>query len=318
MATQPKIAPLRPAQVRSRPIRIERVFDDPQDILRRVAERGPYQTTARLHQLGETLGAGAARAPWFKSYVEDPDILWNERWIDAAKRAFDASIVKPLVVALNLNAATPLGVPHLDLPSFRGLTAQSMPAWLLLNMAHSGLFHDWMAPYASGLCWFNADTYGAFEYWPKGLDHPSEIEEAPMWNRGIVSDNEFMWHRVHAIGSPEEQEQVKPLMDYNNMLEAMPDGCWEMRRGETSLKRFGPTQIRISLLWKAHVFTDEAHLASFEDERLNLTLDHVVDLYCAELAARGANAATPSDPLGDDGWRELLQREFAPPIQHLA
>lgn len=317
MATSLEVEPLRPAMVRSHPVRVDNVFDDPEAVLRLIVARAPYPTTARFHELGETLGAAAASAPWFKAHLEDQFLLENPRWIAAARKAFGAKIVQPLSVALNLNAATPLGVPHLDLPRFRGFGAPEMPVWLLLNMAHSGLFSDWMVPYASGLCWFNHDANGGFEYWPDGLDAPSVTEHAPMWNRGVVSDNEFMWHRVEAIGTPEEQRQVGALMGYNNTLHALDEGGWEMRNGSAALMRFSPEKIRISLLWKAHVFTDEAHLASFEDERFDLTLDQVTDIYLADLAARGMPACAPSDAVEDAEWRTLLQRVYAPPVEHL-
>ena len=310
------MAPLRPAFVRSHPVRMDAVFDDPEAALALIVARGVYQTTGKVHNLGATMGA-AATAPWFKGYLDDPLFLQNPRWIGAARKAFSAEIVRPFACMANLNLATPLGVPHLDLPQFRGFGAQQAPVWLLLNMSNSGLFHDWMAPIASGLMWFNNDATGGFEYWPDGLDAPSVVERAPAWNTGVMSDNEFMWHRMEAIGTPEEAARVRALMRYDNLLHALPGGGWEMRDGDQVLMAFAPGAMRISVLWKAHVFTDHAHLASFEDERLNLTLNQVVDTYTADLARRGIVADVPADPLSDNAWRELLQRVYSPPLTHL-
>src|SRR5262249_19878461 len=114
------------------------------------------------------------------------------------------------------------------------------------------------------------------------------------------------------------QAEVRRLMRYDNLLHHLPDSSWEMRDGDTALKRFASGTIRISVLWKAHVFTNAAHRASFEDERLNLTAGQVVDIYLTDLAKRGVTVARPADPFADDRWRELLQRVYAPPIQHLA
>ncbi|MCW1428166.1 hypothetical protein [Novosphingobium sp. JCM 18896] len=316
MASLAQVAALRPAMVRSRPVRVDAVFDDPTAVLRLLRERGPYQTTAAVHNLGATMGAGAASAPWFKAYLDDPLFIENSRWIAAAREAFGAAIVRPFAAMVNLNAATPGGVPHLDLAQFRGFGAQQAPVWLLQNMAHAGLFNDWMTPIASGLAWFYRGRDGGFEYFPDGPQAPSVTERAPLWNVGVMSDNEFMWHRVEPIGTPEEQGRVRALMHFDNRLHAI-EGGWEMRRGDDCLIRFGLDQVRISILWKAHVFTDAAHLASFEDERLNLTLEQVVDGYQADLIARGIAAKRPSDPLADDEWREVLQRVYAPPIEHL-
>ncbi len=316
MATLTQSAALRPAMVRSHPVTIHQVFDDPETALRLVEGLAPYPTTAKLHNLGATMGA-AARAPWFKAYCNDPLFMENPRWIAASREAFGAKIVRPFAAMVNLNLATPLGVPHLDLAQFRGFGAPQAPVWLLQNMAHSGLFDDWMVPIASGLCWFTRASNGGFEYWPDGLDGPSGIERAPMWNHGLVSDNEFMWHRMEDIGTPEEQAQVHAVMHYDNRLHALPDGGWELRAGDKMLLRFDPGTVRISILWKAHVFTDEAHLASFEDSRFDLTAGQVVETYLADLAARGISARAPGDPFADDDWRELLQRVYSPPIEHL-
>jgi hypothetical protein len=318
MATQPRIEPLRPAFVRSHPVRMAEVFDDPAAVLDLIAGHAPYQTTAKLHNLAATMGALATTAPWFKGYLDEPVFLENPRWIAAARKAFSAEIVRPFAAMVNLNAATPLGVPHLDLPQFRGFKAPDVPVWLLLNMANSGLFHDWMVPFASGLMWFNNSDTGGFEYWPDGLAALSVTEPAPAWNTGVMSDNEFMWHRMEAIGTPEEQAHVRSLMRYDNLLHHRPDGGWQMRDGDEVLLDFPPGAMRISVLWKAHVFTDAAHLASFEDERLNLSLDQVVDTYLADLRARGEPARAPSDACADEGWRDLLQRVYAPPVRHLA
>ena len=317
MTTMAKVKALRPAFVRSQPVRIARVFDDPEAVLRLLASRAPYSTTAKLHNLGETMGASAARAPWFKGYLDDGVFLENPNWIEAARRAFEAHIVKPLSAMVNLNAATPLGVPHLDLPQFRGFGPEQAPVWLLLNMAHSGLFHDWMVPYASGLAWFYGREDGGFEYWPEGLGAASVIEQGPMYNSGVVSDNEFMWHRMQAIGTDAEQEAVGAVMRYDAVLHRVSEQVWEIRDGDKVLLRLTPDRIRISILWKAHIFTDEAHLASFEDERFNLSVDQVTGIYLADLHARAVDAVRPEDPLSDDSWRELLQATYSPALDHL-
>jgi hypothetical protein len=296
---------------------MDAVFDDPDAVLELIARRAPFRTTGKLHNLGATMGR-AATAPWFKGYLDDPVFLENPRWIAAARESFSAEIVRPFACMVNLNLATPLGVPHLDLPQFRGFKAPDAPVWLLLNMSNSGLFHDWMVPFASGLVWFNKACAGGFEYWPDGLDAPSVTERAPAWNRGVMSDNEFMWHRMEAIGTHEEQSAVRALMRYDNLLHHMPDGGWQMRDGQEVVMDFAPGSMRISVLWKAHVFTDERHLASFEDERLNLTLEQVVDRYLDDLARRSVVTRAPVDPLADEEWRDLLQRVYSPPIEHLA
>lgn len=316
MTHSAELVGLRPAMVRSHPVRMERVFDDPEAVLHLLAEHGPYRTTAKVHNLAATMGRAAANTPWFREYLDDPVFLENENWIAAAREAFGAEIVRPFKVMVNFNAATPGGVPHVDLPLFRGFGAPEVPVWLLLNMSNAGLFNDWIAPIASGLAWFYKGRDGGFEYWPDGLHAASVIERAPMWNVGVMSDNEFMWHRVEPIGTVEEQARLAALMDYDNTLYRVADG-WEMRLDDRALARFAEDELRISILWKAYVFTDASHLASFEDARLNLTVEQVVDAYIADLDRRGIAAARPADPFLDEAWRELLQRTYPAPVDHL-
>src|SRR5262249_7029397 len=157
--------------------------------------------------------------------------LHNPRWIDAAKASFDATIVKPMRCLLNLNGPTPDGGAHLDLPAYRGFAAPQAPVWLLMNMTYSGLFHPWMTPIASGLAWFYRGRGGEFEYWPDGLDAPSEMEKPPLWNCGVMSDNEFMWHRVASIGAEADQKKLAAAMSYDAKVHWLGDG-WEIRNGE--------------------------------------------------------------------------------------
>jgi hypothetical protein len=163
---------------------------------------------------------------------------------------FDAEIVWPFKCLAQLNAPMPGTGVHFDLPLFRGFGAPNHPVWLLMNMAYSALFHDWMVPVASDL--------------------------------------------LHYAG----------------------EGIWEIRDGERVAHRLEPEQLRISLLWKARVFRDEVHLASFEDRAMDFSLDQVVEIYLDDLAARGVAASRPADPLGDAEWKRVLEAYPQPLSAH--
>ena len=45
---------------------------------------------------------------------------------------------------------------------------------------------------------------GEFEYWPEGFDRPSRTERPPYSNSCVIADNEYMYHRVGATGTPAE------------------------------------------------------------------------------------------------------------------
>lgn len=311
--TGARVDSLRPAALQSKPVRMPRVFEDPDAALRLIRERAPYRTMSAFHQLKNTMG-WAGEFPWFREAFADEAFLKNPVFLAAARAAFHAEIVRPTKCLINLNGPMKSGAPHVDLPVYRGLAAPAAPVWLLMNMTYSGLFHPWMVPVASGLAWFYGGQGGEFEYWPDGPDAASAREGPPLWNVGVMSDNEFMWHRVGPIGSHELQEQLHGSLRTSDSLHAAGGDGWEIRDGERTVTRLAASELRISILWKAFVFKDEAHLASFEDHAMDLDLPKVVDIYLDDLDRRGVRAKRPADPLEDPDWREVLQATYAPPF----
>lgn len=317
MAVGENVESLRPAAMQSRPVMIEHVFDDPEAIFGLVRERAPYRTIAAYHQMEDTLG-GERTQPFFRGAFDDEVLLHNPQLIAAARKSFQADIVRPFKCLAQINAPmTGTGV-HYDLPLFRGFGAPDYPVWLLMNMAYSTLFNDWMVPVASGLVWFWKGEGGAFACWPDGIDAPPMLVHPPMWNTGVVSDNEFMFHGVSPIGSPSDREAIRGTLRASDVMCAADDGGWEIRDGDRVVHRLDAEQVRLSILWKAHVFRDERHLASFEDRAMDLTLDRVVDFYLDDLSARGIVAKRPSDPLGDPEWKRVLEATYPQPLSPLA
>jgi hypothetical protein len=300
---------LRPPHVRSQPVDVARVFDDPDRIVRALQERGPYPTACAFHGMQDT-GAAMLRYPWFLTMAYDEPFLRIPSFEAAAREAFSCEIVRPLHCTFNFTHSPERQPPHVDLPVFRGMSAPETPVWLLMNMSYSKLFQDWMVPVASGLVWFWRGQGGEFEYWPDGLEASSRRVSPPMWNIGVMSDNEFMWHRVLPMPAAAEEDGLVGLRA-SDELHYVDDG-WDIRDGERRVAHLAPSEVRISLLWKAYVFKDQEHLASFEDSDFNLDLDQVVDIYLADLAAKGVAARRPSDPLADPAWRERLQDVYAP------
>ncbi len=304
--------PLRPSHMRSRPVRMDKVFDDPDAALRLVRKLTPYYTVGAYYN-GGVADPGSKDPPWFLTEPDCALLVHNPNWIAAAHKAFNAGIVKPIRCVVNLNPPAPDSPPHLDLPVFRGFSAPHMPIWLLMSMTHSGLFLDWLVPLASGVAWFWRGTGGEFEYWPEGPDSGSLCESPPMWNTGVMADNEVMWHRVGAIGTPRQQASSLATVPGDALMHCSGDG-WEIRQGDRSLADYSDDEVRISFVWKAYVFRDQEHLRSFEDKAYDLDLDMVVDMLCADLAARRLPSRRPPDPLGDGAWRQLLMSTYTTPF----
>ena len=304
---------LRPAMMRSKPVPIDRVFDDPDAVIGAIRDRAPYPTMAQFHGMAENLEA-AARLPWFRTQFDDPLFMNNSRWLQAAQESFSATIVQPLKCLININGPMTAGPPHLDLPVYRGFKAPEVPVWLLIVMSYSGLFHPWLVPIASGLAWFYRGTGGEFEYWPDGPTASSHCTRAPLWNCGVMSDNEFMWHRIGDIGSLIEQAAFHNLVERADELHVTPAGAWSIRRRDREVARVPFDRLRISLLWKAYVFADASHLHSFKIGGMDLTLDQVVEIFVEDLRRRNVPVKQPYDPFDDPEWRELLQTTYPSPF----
>ena len=308
MATRAPVETLRSRAIAIEPLRIEPVFDDSERVLAAIAERAPYPTLAEYHGFAPDGVYGSVVLPWFRSHFDDDLFVRNPRWIEGAQRAFRAQIVRPLRCVLNLQPAAPRGAVHLDLPVFRGSHRWPQAVWLLMSMSHSGLFAPWMVPVASGLAWFYRGQGGEFEYWPDGPDRPSQCEAPPLWNVGQISDNEYMWHRVGAIGRPEDILAPDVLHAEDELHHA--HDVWEIRGGAQVKARVEADQLRISLLWKAYVFEDERALASFENHDADLDLVQVVEIFSRDLERRGIAFERPSDPLRDPAWQKRIVASY--------
>lgn len=304
---------LRPAAMQSRPVYLDGIFDDPEAILRIIEQRSPYVTMAAYHRMEDTLG-GQWTQPFFRGTLDEDLVVHNPRWANAARKAFDAQIVCPERCTLNLNAPMAATGVHVDLPVFRGFAAPDAPVWLLMNMRYSGLFHDWMVPIASGLAWFYRGAGGAFVYWPDGPEGAPQVERGPLWNSGVMSDNEFMFHGVGPIGSADDRGRLSGTLRASDKLWFGGDATWEIRDGDEVVHRLASGQVRISLLWKARVFRDEHHLASFEDRAMDLSIGQVVEVYLDDLAARGLKLSAPTDPFNDVTFRKTLEATYPQPL----
>ena len=81
--------------------------------------------------------------------------------------------------------------------------SEPLPLWLRIEMDASELFERWRFQVCGAVSWFGYDGPGGeYEYWPDGPDAPSASEEPPFDNVAVFGDNDFMFHRVGAIGTP--------------------------------------------------------------------------------------------------------------------
>lgn len=230
--------------------------------------------------------------------------------MQAARRVFDAEIVRPHTVYVNLTWQLPFpqGRGHVDIPAFRGFDRSTVPVTFLTLMGQTGLFEQERVKVATAVAWFYRGSDGGFEYWPDGPLAPSTLHEGAIANTAIVADNDFMWHRVRPLGTV---EHGMASLSMDAALEAVPEDRWRIVDRDEVVAEFGRDALRVSLSWKADVF-DSAEDARRHDEHVaDLDLDEVLGRLSADLAERGEDPSVPSvDPLRDPGFVDRLHRVY--------
>jgi hypothetical protein len=301
-------------------IKIEGAFEDPHGIRKLVERHGPYPSIASYLPPSATRATPNdvgpdATLPWFRgnwavngrATVDGADaILRNARFRDAAARLFGAPSVTPTTVVINVNAPMPAGAVHLDIPSFRGANRDRYPLPLLQAMGTSRLFEEWRVVEAGAVSWFYDGEGGTYDYWPEGLDGPMRSAGPPFDNVALVADNDRMYHRIGRVGSPEAHV---PLLSSAAEIEHV-DGCWAITDGGEVRARYSDAEVRISVLWKAVVPRERAA----DGTANSLTPELVADIITADLHERGIDTATPTSPLSDDAWIDLVHATYYPMV----
>jgi hypothetical protein len=305
-------AKLRPATMLAKPVWIDPAFDDPDAVLALVRKCAPYPLSARVHKRDDT----GTDVPFFRIFwahtrqvkVPGADAFFNNaRFEQAARESFGAQVIVPSAIMINLNLPMIGGPPHRDLPYFRG--AEKFPFWLLSCMGYSDLFHDWAVPIASTLTWFYRGVGGDFEYWPDGPDAPSKLVQPPAWNVAVVSDNEYMWHRVGPVG-PADARRKPGGVSREARLHAVADDAWELHDRD-AVEPFSAEQVRCSILWKAYAFANQAAADEYHNHANDLDHALVVDVFSTDLRRRGIAFDPPADPVADPVWKALIQKTYS-------
>jgi len=310
------------------PILLDHAFDDPDEVLAMVPRHAPYWPVMRYAAAEselESMSGPDVRfmvEPWFRGDwagdappVEGVEaLLANPRFLDSARSLFDAEVVTPRIVYVNLMAPMAYqATAHQDIPVFRGIEKPAYPVWLLHVMNRSGLFARWRIDIATAVAWFFEGNGGAFEYWADGPDAPPLKIEAPLSNRAVVSDNEMMFHRIGAIGAP-GAALLEGASVEAELLPVSPEAnAWHVVEDGRELMRYRADEIRISISWKAEVFASSEAARVRREGTDNLDLETVVDILVDALETKGTPIARPTAPLHDVDFVDRLNRLFPLP-----
>ena len=318
--------------------------DDQHDrIVRLVREKGPWEMILAQHfSSAEEVVATLAGAlpegvtptfdmfltPNFRGtlakygaclYPEIEDCFLNQKFLDMVRGYWKADYAIPDNMLFNINGACQSHDPaHVDGTTFRGINLRNTPLYMLNTMGKSGLFKKWQSKRAQIVTWFYKGTIGGgFTYWPNGqFAEPARVA-APMWNRGVVVENEMMFHRAEANG-PIDQRMPKGLA-LESLFGADPDVAdgWQITTGGKVIQKVPAQEMRLMLHWAAEIFTDYAELKMVMEHTDDLTHDQVFDTFIKDLRARGHSFEVPSDPIHDQGFIQLLTKVYDSGSPHI-
>jgi hypothetical protein len=239
-------------------------------------------------------------------FPEIHDCFYNPEFLAIAKAYWGAEYAKPTMMLFNICGPHHSGLsPHLDATTFRGVRYENTPVWLQNIMAKSGLFTDHLVKMAQIITWWWKGADGTFTYWADGpLAAPKRLEH-PLWNTGLVVQNELMFHRGDPVGRPDERDI--PGLAHRSMFEHRSDeDDWVITTDDEVIRRYGPDEIRFLVHWNAEVYTDLDECRRVMDHTDDLTHERVIDTLIADIRSKGIPVAEPSDPLHDDDFIHTL------------
>ncbi|MBK6276800.1 MAG: hypothetical protein IPF57_01130 [Gammaproteobacteria bacterium] len=244
-------------------------------------------------------------------YPQIHDCFYNATFLELAKSYWGAKYAKPQMMLFNVNGPCGNTDPgHLDSPSFRGIRYENSPTWLCSVMGKSGLFKDYLIKSAQVITWFSHDPSSGFTYWPDGpLKAPQRLMP-PVYNRGVVVQNEMLMHRGEANGAPEQQRPAG--LDFTTTFsgDCADRDHWLLKTGDRVIARHHTNELRFLVHWTAEVFEDYDELKKNMEGTHNLTHEQAIDTLIKDVRSRGIRIETPSDPLHDPQFIRALNSAY--------
>lgn len=243
-------------------------------------------------------------------HPELEDVFYNSRFLSAARSYWNAPYAKPTLMLFNICGPHDTGLdPHLDAVTFRGVRIENTPVWMQNIMGKSGLFTDYLVKMAQVITWWYRGAEGTFTYWPDGpLQSPKKLDH-PLWNKGVVVQNEMMFHRGDPVGRPEERAieglKHRSLFGYDAGADA-----WVITTDGEPIRTYAPPEIRFLVHWNAEVYADMDECRKVMDHTDDLTHEQVVDTLLADMRSKGRKVAAPFDPFHDTEFIQALMQTY--------
>lgn len=304
---------------------IEGVYTDDQfdRIVRMIQTKGPWPTITAHHfdTVEELIATSTGVVPeglnltlddvataHFRGYIangstcfetEIEDCFHNLKFLDLVRDYWNVPYAQPTHMLFNLCGPHHSGLSaHLDAVQFRGIRIHNSPVWLQNVMGKSGLFTDHLVKMGQVITWWYLGENGTFTYWPDGPHGRPAVLGHPMWNKGVVVQNELMFHRGDPVGRPDQRDV--PGLAHRSLIGYDPDADdWAITTDGEVVRRYQPHEMRLLVHWSAELYADRAEAEKAADHSDDLTVEIVCDRLLADLRSRGVAVAEPSDPLHD-------------------
>ena len=288
------------------PILLREVIEDVGDVVRLLERNAPYTPLGGWYRPGADLDEPTSPM-WFQNDWVHADLrvqgselfLFHERVTQAARDFYGAEVIVPHSVYVNLMAAIGKSGPaHTDNPRFHGRDRSNTPMWLLRTMLWSGLFDRYSIVQATSIWWMNDVEGGGLLYWPDGPDEPPREHVGDMANTALVGDNHGMFHQVGPVGP---FDQGTRLVTPRAELAPAADGSgeWDVTDRDAVRYQAPLEQYRVSVLWKADVYRNEAEQRRQMAETLSIS--EVARIFDRDLEEKGADARLDLDRIEDPG-----------------
>ena len=257
-----------------------------------IIPRGP-RPHARRHRRRHFRGFFAKNSVCL--YPELEDSFYNSRFIEEVKSYWDAQYAKPTLMLFNICG-----------PHHTGLAPTSTPspsAGSGSRTRRCGCRTSWASPGSSPSTssrWRRSSPGGTRvrpARSPTGPTAPSALPRAsthPLWNKGVVVQNEMMFHRGDPVGptrGPRDRGAQAPVA---HRLRRRPRTAGTITTDGEVIRRYQPEQIRLLVHWNAEVYNDMDEVKKSMDHSDDLTHDRVIETFLADL--RAGASRSPSRP----------------------
>jgi hypothetical protein len=232
-------------------------------------------------------------------YPEIEDCVYSSRLLDLARNHWGAKYARAETMLFNINGPQDsTESAHFDSRSFRGMWPDNTPVWLLGTMAKSGLFERWQAKKVQILAWFYKGNIGGFTYWPEGPNMPSRRMQMPLWNKGVIVQNELMFHKADSTGP--KALRTKEGLSVHSLIEHDPDtDDWRITTDGKVVQQIPTPEMRFFFHWGAEIFENLDERKIILDRSDDLTRDRVFEMLLADMRQRGVEVTEPTDPMND-------------------